>query len=130
VINWVHRSTRGWSTGGSVTDPRTGEIIKGVVTLGSLRIRQDYMLAEGILSPYKTGTETPYEAEISRAVERVVIEQLITLAASADMPQVRAVATFKLGKQADLMSGALPGIQDGAEAAHMALLARDIKRYM
>ena len=39
VINWVHRSTRGWSTGGSVTDPRTGEIIKGVVTLGSLRIR-------------------------------------------------------------------------------------------
>ena len=37
VINWVHRSTRGWSTGGSVIDPRTGEIIKGVVTLGSLR---------------------------------------------------------------------------------------------
>ncbi len=57
VVNWVHRSTRGWSTGGSVTDPRTGEIIKGVVTLGSLRIRQDYLIAEGILSPYKTGTE-------------------------------------------------------------------------
>ena len=61
VINWVHRSTRGWSTGGSVVDPRTGEIIKGVVTLGSLRIRQDYMIAEGMLSPYKTGTETPPE---------------------------------------------------------------------
>ncbi|HSC28337.1 MAG TPA: zinc-dependent metalloprotease [Vicinamibacterales bacterium] len=61
VINWVHRSTRGWSTGGSVTDPRTGEIIKGVVTLGSLRIRQDYLIAEGLLSPYKTGTETPRE---------------------------------------------------------------------
>lgn len=61
VINWVHRSTRGWSTGGSVIDPRTGEIIKGVVTLGSLRVRQDYMLAEGLLSPYKTGTETPPE---------------------------------------------------------------------
>jgi hypothetical protein len=59
VINWVHRSTRGWSTGASVTDPRTGEIIKGVVTLGSLRIRQDYMIAEGLLSPYKEGTETP-----------------------------------------------------------------------
>ncbi len=56
VINWVHRSTRGWSTGGSVTDPRTGEIIKGVVTLGSLRIRQDYMIAEGLLGPYKDGT--------------------------------------------------------------------------
>ncbi|MGE5199993.1 MAG: zinc-dependent metalloprotease, partial [Rhodospirillaceae bacterium] len=61
VINWVHRSTRGWSTGGAVIDPRTGEIIKGVVTLGSLRIRQDYLLAEGILSPYKTGTEAPPE---------------------------------------------------------------------
>ena len=61
VINWVHRSTRGWSTGGSVSDPRTGEIIKGVVTLGSLRIRQDYMIAEGLLSPYRSGTETPPE---------------------------------------------------------------------
>jgi hypothetical protein len=61
VINWVHRSTRGWSTGGSVTDPRTGEIIKGVVTLGSLRIRQDYLIAEGLLSPYRNGDETPPE---------------------------------------------------------------------
>lgn len=62
VINWVHRSTRGWSTGGSVSDPRTGEIIKGVVTLGSLRVRQDYLIAEGLLSPYKTGTEVSTEA--------------------------------------------------------------------
>jgi hypothetical protein len=62
VINWVHRSTRGWSTGGSVWDPRTGEIIKGVVTLGSLRVRQDFLIAEGLLSPYKTGTEYSTEA--------------------------------------------------------------------
>ncbi len=62
VINWVHRSTRGWSTGGSVTDPRTGEIIKGVVTLGSLRVRQDFLIAEGLLTPYKTGTEVSTEA--------------------------------------------------------------------
>ena len=61
VINCVHRSTRGWSTGGSVTDPRTGEIIKGVVTLGSLRVRQDYLMAEGLLSPYTEGDETPPE---------------------------------------------------------------------
>jgi Met-zincin/Domain of unknown function (DUF5117) len=61
VINWVHRSTRGWSSGATVTDPRTGEIIKGLVTLGSLRVRQDYMIAEGLLSPYKTGNETPPE---------------------------------------------------------------------
>ncbi|MEM9944402.1 MAG: zinc-dependent metalloprotease, partial [Planctomycetota bacterium] len=44
VIQWVHRSTRGWSYGGSVIDPRTGEIIKGHVTLGSLRVRQDQLL--------------------------------------------------------------------------------------
>ena len=57
VINWVHRSTRGWSSGASVTDPRTGEIIKGVVTLGSLRVRQDWMIAEGLLQPYTNGDE-------------------------------------------------------------------------
>ncbi len=62
VINWVHRSTRGWSTGGSVSDLRTGEIIKGVVTLGSWRERQDFLIAEGLLQPYKTGTEVSNEA--------------------------------------------------------------------
>ncbi|HUH11579.1 MAG TPA: zinc-dependent metalloprotease [Longimicrobiales bacterium] len=61
VINWVHRSTRGWSYGSSVVDPRTGEIIKGHVTLGSLRVRQDYMIAEGLLAPYAEGDETPPE---------------------------------------------------------------------
>ena len=55
VIQWVHRSTRGWSYGASVVDPRTGEIIKGKVTLGSLRVRQDYMIFEGLLAPYKDG---------------------------------------------------------------------------
>ncbi|MGE4067805.1 MAG: zinc-dependent metalloprotease [Vicinamibacterales bacterium] len=59
VIQWVHRSTRGWSYGASITDPRTGEIIKGHVTLGSLRVRQDYLIAEGLLAPYSNGTETP-----------------------------------------------------------------------
>ena len=58
VINWVHRSTRGWSTGGSITDPRTGEILKGNVTLGSLRVRQDYLIAEGLLAPYANGDES------------------------------------------------------------------------
>jgi hypothetical protein len=52
VIQWVHRATRGWSYGMSVRDPRTGEIIKGHVTLGSLRVRQDLLLAEGLLLPY------------------------------------------------------------------------------
>jgi hypothetical protein len=55
IIQWVHRYTRGWSYGEAVTDPRTGEIIKGNVTLGSLRGRQDYLIAEALLSPYKDG---------------------------------------------------------------------------
>ncbi len=69
MINWVHRSTRGWSTGGSISDPRTGEIIKGTVTLGSLRDRQDYLIFEGLLSPYENGNEKPgilYQTALKR----------------------------------------------------------------
>jgi hypothetical protein len=69
MINWVHRSTRGWSTGATVSDPRTGEIIKATVTLGSLRDRQDYMIFEGLLSPYATGNEKPeliYQTALAR----------------------------------------------------------------
>lgn len=56
LINWVHRSTRGWSYGSSVTDPRTGEIIKGHVLLGSLRVRQDFLIAQGMIEAYENGT--------------------------------------------------------------------------
>jgi hypothetical protein len=69
MINWVHRSTRGWSSGGSFADPRTGEIIRATVTLGSLRDRQDYMIFEGLLSPYANGDEKPsvlYETALAR----------------------------------------------------------------
>jgi hypothetical protein len=69
MINWVHRSTRGWSSGGTVADPRTGEIIKATVTLGSLRDRQDYLIFEGLLSPYTTGNEKPdvlYQMALAR----------------------------------------------------------------
>lgn len=52
VIQWVHRATRGWSYGTPIADPRTGEIIKGVVTLGSQRVRQDILIAEALLAPY------------------------------------------------------------------------------
>src|SRR6478736_2528653 len=69
MINWVHRSTRGWSSGGSVSDPRTGEILKATVTLGSLRDRQDYLIFEGLTSPYLTGNEKPeilYQTALKR----------------------------------------------------------------
>lgn len=56
VVQWVHRSTRGWSYGASISDPRTGEIIKGHVSLGSLRIRQDFLIAQALQAPYKNNT--------------------------------------------------------------------------
>jgi len=70
VINWVHRSTRGWSYGSSVVDPRTGEIIKGNVLLGSLRVRQDYLIAEGLLAPYEEGIE-PDDKMLEMALARI-----------------------------------------------------------
>ena len=63
LIQWVHRSTRGWSYGNAVTDPRIGEIIKGHVTLGSLRVRQDFLIAEGLLAPYEDGKTVPADMQ-------------------------------------------------------------------
>jgi hypothetical protein len=59
VINWVDRATRGWSYGASVTDPRTGEIIKGSVLLGALRVRQDMLIFEGLVGADLDGTGGP-----------------------------------------------------------------------
>ena len=68
VIQWVHRATRGWSYGSSVIDPRTGEILKGHVTLGSLRVRQDYLIALGLTSPFKSAnTDTSSMKEMALA---------------------------------------------------------------
>ncbi len=61
LVQWVHRSTRGWSYGGSIYDPRTGEIIKGKVTLGSLRVRQDFLIASGLVASYEKGEGVPEE---------------------------------------------------------------------
>ena len=76
VIQWVHRSTRGWSYGSSVTDPRTGEIIQGRVSLGSLRDRQDFMIAEGLLAPY--GKD---KSQVAKIMEQIVLARLRQLAA-------------------------------------------------
>jgi len=70
LIQWVHRSTRGWSYGASIVDPRTGEIIKGQVSLGSLRVRQDFLIAEGLLQPYEDGKPTSPEM-LQMAVARL-----------------------------------------------------------
>ncbi len=75
MINWVHRSTRGWSYGASVIDPRTGEIIKGQVTLGSLRVRQDYLIFTGLLAPYESGKPAP------ETMQKAALQRLRQLAA-------------------------------------------------
>jgi hypothetical protein len=69
VIEWVHRSTRGWSYGNAISDPRTGEIVKGHVSLGSLRVRQDRLLFEGLLGASATGSgaaDDPLELSLAR----------------------------------------------------------------
>ena len=69
VVQWVHRQTRGWSYGGGVSDPRTGEMLKGHVNLGSLRVRQDRMIFEGLAGTAKTGTgqdDDPIELALAR----------------------------------------------------------------
>lgn len=78
IVQWVHRYTRGWSYGFPVADPRTGEIIKGNVTLGSLRGRQDYLIAEALLSPYDKGGA---DAAQAAAVSAMVLARLRLLAA-------------------------------------------------
>jgi hypothetical protein len=75
VIQWIHRATRGWSYGSTVIDPRTGEIIKGHVSLGSLRVRQDYLIAEALLAPYARGAAPP------AAVAELALARLRQLAA-------------------------------------------------
>ena len=70
VIQWVHRSTRGWSYGASVSDPRTGEIIKGNVSLGSLRIRQDFLIAQALQAPY-ANDDTSDQFALEMALARI-----------------------------------------------------------
>jgi hypothetical protein len=69
VIQWVHRATRGWSYGSSVIDPRSGEIIKGHVTLGSLRVKQDYLIALGLTSPFSADSGLDEQVDISKQKE-------------------------------------------------------------
>ncbi|MCE2612006.1 zinc-dependent metalloprotease [Flavobacteriaceae bacterium D16] len=71
VIQWVHRSTRGWSYGSSITDPRTGEIIKGHVSLGSLRIRQDFMIAQALMNRPYAESDDNHKPMLDLALARI-----------------------------------------------------------
>ncbi|QLG47135.1 zinc-dependent metalloprotease [Costertonia aggregata] len=71
VIQWVHRSTRGWSYGSSITDPRTGEIMKGHVSLGSLRIRQDFLIAQALMNKPFAERDDNHNAMLELALARI-----------------------------------------------------------
>ncbi|WP_420601375.1 zinc-dependent metalloprotease [Flagellimonas sp.] len=71
VIQWVHRSTRGWSYGMSIKDPRTGEIIKGHVSLGSLRIRQDFLIAQALMNKPFAERDDNYQPMLEMALARI-----------------------------------------------------------
>jgi len=71
AIQWVHRSTRGWSYGSSITDPRTGEIIKGHVSLGSLRIRQDFLIAQALMNKPYAERDDNYQPMLNLALARI-----------------------------------------------------------
>ena len=71
VIQWVHRSTRGWSYGSTINDPRTGEILKGHVSLGSLRIRQDFMIAQALMNKPFAESDTNHQQMLEMALARI-----------------------------------------------------------
>jgi hypothetical protein len=77
MIHWAHRATRGWSYGSALADPRTGQILRGAVTLGSQRVRQDILIAEALLAPY--GKNAP--ADKQKLAEEMALARLRQLAA-------------------------------------------------
>jgi hypothetical protein len=88
VINWVHRSTRGWAYGSSITDPRTGEVIKGVVTLDSQRIRQDNLIGTGLVPAFGDPARRSGACEFGAAGGGDAVEYLAQLDPSNDVARM------------------------------------------
>jgi uncharacterized protein DUF4953 len=74
-----------------------------------------------------------YEGEIARAVQHVVVDNVIALADRAPMPQVRAIATLKLRQRMTAWS-AQPAVAPDARAisqiAMNGYLADEIRRFL
>ena len=114
VINWVHRRTRGWSYGHAVVDPRTGEIIKGSVLLGSLRARQDLMIFQGLVGADRTGggaTDDPLRATLAR------MRQLATHETGHSIGLLHNFAASTYGDRASVMD--YPGPRVGIVAGRL-----------
>jgi hypothetical protein len=113
IIQWVHRYTRGWSYGSAVIDPRTGEIIKGNVTLGSLRGRQDYLIAEALLSPYKGGSMPANDPMLAMVLAR--LRQLAAHETGHTLGLVHNFAASSFGQSTSVMDYPHPNIQLGKD---------------
>ncbi len=98
MINWVHRSTRGWSYGASIVDPRTGEIIKGNVTLGSLRVRQDYMIGTGLIPSYKDrGQGQGEECDYAMLPDAEYLAESATDVEAMSLARIRQLSAHEVG---------------------------------
>ena len=103
MIHWTHRRTRGYSYGNTVTDPRTGEIIRGVVNLGSLRLRQDYLHAQGMVPPFPSGiSQQEQDPELGEFADAPTYDYLAQVAPNSDavemaLDRVRQLSAHEVG---------------------------------
>lgn len=103
MIHWTHRRTRGYSYGNTVIDPRTGEIVRGVVNLGSLRLRQDYLHGQGMVPPYPTGISAPQQdPELGEFADAPSYEYLAQVAPGSEaiemaLDRVRQLSAHEVG---------------------------------
>ena len=103
IIHWTHRRTRGYSYGNTVIDPRTGEIVRGVVNLGSLRLRQDYLHGQGMVPPYPTGISAPQQdPELGEFADAPSYEYLAQVAPGSEaiemaLDRVRQLSAHEVG---------------------------------
>jgi len=101
LIHWTHRRTRGYSYGNSTIDPRTGEIIRGVVNLGSLRLRQDYLMGQGMVPPFPTGI-SEQDSDLGEFADAPTYEYLAQVAPNSDavemaLARVRQLSAHEVG---------------------------------
>ena len=124
IIQWVHRYTRGWSYGDAIADPRTGEIIKGNVTLGSLRGRQDYLIAEALLVPVhewqrSRGDDPMLQMVLARTRQLAAHETGHTLGLAHNF----AASTFPLARRVRLRHGLSPPVDHARQKRRTRCLA-------
>ena len=102
LIHWTHRRTRGYSYGNTVIDPRTGEIVRGVVNLGSLRLRQDYLHGQGMVPPFPGGISLPEDGSFGEFADAPDFEYLAQVAPGSEavemaLARVRQLSAHEVG---------------------------------